>query len=130
MRTGPVLMGNVSLQEGRREGGRKGACVCVIMHVWLTLALAHFLLTLFFPPSLPTLPQIDSSKQGEEVFSEARSLLFKTVRVRRVYDKDANALIYVSYSTRFSNKDDDNKSRFKSSICAIPLDQEAAQQTK
>lgn len=61
------------------------------------------------------------------MFSEARSLLFKTIRVRRVYDKDAQALIYVSYSTRFNNKDDDNKSRFKSSICAIPLDQEATQ---
>ena len=34
------------------------------------------------------------SKAGEEVFSEARSLLFKTIRVRRVYDKEANAIIY------------------------------------
>jgi catabolite regulation protein CreA len=61
------------------------------------------------------------SKSGEEVFSEARSLLFKTVRVRRLYDADANALIYVSFSTRFDKNDDANKSRFKSSICAVPL---------
>jgi catabolite regulation protein CreA len=67
---------------------------------------------------------IDMSKAGEEVFSEARSLLFKTIRVRRVYDKEANAIIYVSYSTRLTKNDDDNKSRFKSSLCAVPLDGE------
>lgn len=71
--------------------------------------------------------QIDLSKQGEEVFSEARSLLFKTVRVRRVYDKESKALIYISYSTRFSKSDDDNKSRFKSSLCAIPVEDVNAQ---
>lgn len=73
-----------------------------------------------FPPCICM--QIDMSKAGEEVFSEARSLLFKTIRVRRIYDEQANAIIYVSYSTRFSKGDDENKSRFKSSLCAVPLD--------
>lgn len=65
-----------------------------------------------------------TNTRTEEVFSEARSLLFKTIRVRRVYDKEANAIIYVSYSTRLTKNDDDNKSRFKSSLCAVPLDGE------
>jgi CreA protein len=55
------------------------------------------------------------------VFSEARSLLFKTIRVRRVLDREANALVYVSYSTRLTKGDDENRSRFRSSLCAIPL---------
>ncbi len=65
------------------------------------------------------------SKAGEEVFSEARSLLFKTIRVRRIYDKESKAILYISYSTRLSKTDDDNKSRFKSSLCAVPLDGES-----
>ncbi|EKX52336.1 hypothetical protein GUITHDRAFT_161372 [Guillardia theta CCMP2712] len=39
-------------------------------------------------------------KEGEEVFEQARSLLFKSLRVRRVYDEETNTLVYVSYSTR------------------------------
>lgn len=39
-----------------------------------------------------------------------------------MYDKESKAIIYVSYSTRLSKNDDDNKSRFKSSLCAVPLD--------
>jgi catabolite regulation protein CreA len=65
---------------------------------------------------------ISTSKDGEEVFSQARSLFFKSVKVRRVYDKASNTLIYVSYSTRLSKDDDENKSRFKSTMCAVPID--------
>jgi len=61
-------------------------------------------------------------KEGEEVFEQAKSLLFKTVRIRRVYDEQANTLIYVSYSTRLNKSDDDNNSRFKTTTCAIPID--------
>ena len=43
---------------------------------------------------------IDTSAEGEDVVSEAKSLLFKTLRVKRIVDKEANALVYVSYSTR------------------------------
>lgn len=64
---------------------------------------------------------INTSSEGEEVFSQARSLFFKSVKVRRIYDKPNNTLIYVSYSSRLSKDDDSNKSRFKSTMCAVPI---------
>jgi len=54
----------------------------------------------------------------QEVFEESKSLLFKTLRVKRIYDKEKNTVVYVSFNTN----DDDNKSRFKSSICALGLE--------
>jgi CreA protein len=59
---------------------------------------------------------------GEEVFEESRSLLFKTLRVQRIYDKEKNTVVYVSFNTRLDKDSDSNKSRFKSSICAVNLD--------
>ena len=66
-------------------------------------------------------PDIDEGEQGEEVFQQARSLLFKSVNVRRLYDKEKGILVYVSYSTRLNKGDDENKSRFKTTMCAIPV---------
>jgi catabolite regulation protein CreA len=67
---------------------------------------------------------INTSEGGEEVFEESRSLLFKTLRVQRVYDKETNTVVYVSFSTRLDKSEDANKSRFKSSICAVNLNDE------
>jgi CreA protein len=36
--------------------------------------------------------------EGEEVFSERRSLIFKALAVRRIYDKKNDTLVYVAYS--------------------------------
>lgn len=65
---------------------------------------------------------INKSKGGEEVFEENRSLLFKQLRVQRVFDVEKNTVVYDSFNTRLDKKSDDNNSRFKSSICAINLD--------
>lgn len=65
---------------------------------------------------------INMTPNGEEVFEESRSLLFKTLRVQRVYDKEKNTMVYVSFNTRLDKNSDTNKSRFKSSICAVNLD--------
>ena len=65
---------------------------------------------------------IARGKGGEEVFEESRSLLFKTLRVQRVFDAEKKTAIYVSYNTRFDKNDDTNKSRFKSSLCAVSLE--------
>jgi CreA protein len=64
---------------------------------------------------------IQKGPQGEEVFEESRSLLFKTLRVQRIYDTETNTVVYVSYNTRLDKSDDTNKSRFKSSLCAVNL---------
>ena len=65
---------------------------------------------------------INKEKGGEEVFEEKRSLLFKQLKVQRVYDVEKNTVIYASFNTRLDKGSDDNKSRFKSSICALSLD--------
>mmetsp|Transcript_27336 Transcript_27336/g.42718 ORF Transcript_27336/g.42718 Transcript_27336/m.42718 type:complete len:217 (+) Transcript_27336:20-670(+) len=65
---------------------------------------------------------IYKGKEGEDVFEQARSLLFKSLRVRRIYDEESQTLIYVSYSTRLNKDDDDNKSRFKTTTVAVHID--------
>jgi len=64
---------------------------------------------------------INKTEKGESVFEEKRSLLFKELRVQRVYDVEKNTLIYVSFNTRLDKNNDPNNSRFKSSISAVPL---------
>jgi CreA protein len=39
-------------------------------------------------------------KDGESVFDERRSLIFKRLHVVRFYDRDRNVLVYVSFSER------------------------------
>lgn len=46
------------------------------------------------------LEQIDLSKNGEIIFRESTSILFKSLKVRRIYDKKSNTLMYLSYSTK------------------------------
>ncbi|KAK9817982.1 hypothetical protein WJX72_005319 [[Myrmecia] bisecta] len=64
---------------------------------------------------------------GHEVFSERKGLnLFqnKTLRVRRLYDEKRNTLLYVAYSTRLTSESDSSKasnSRYRTSICALPI---------
>ena len=60
---------------------------------------------------------------GEEVFSEARSLLFKSLKVRRVVDRPGQTIIYAVYSQRLDTGEDSNKSRFKSNLCAVHVDE-------
>ena len=43
---------------------------------------------------------IDRDKNGEEVFTQRQSLIFKSLAVRRIYDEANNTLIYVAYSRR------------------------------
>jgi catabolite regulation protein CreA len=65
---------------------------------------------------------IDKSRGGEEVFEESKNLFFKQIKVKRVLDPDTNTLIYVSFSTRLDKSGDENKSRFKSSLCSVHVD--------
>ncbi|MEL7487609.1 MAG: CreA family protein [Pseudomonadota bacterium] len=43
---------------------------------------------------------IDRDLNGERVFSQRQSLIFKSLSVRRIYDEANNTLIYVVYSRR------------------------------
>lgn len=65
---------------------------------------------------------IDKSERGEPVFEEKRSILFKELRVQRIYDVEKNTIVYVSFNTRLDKNSDSNKSRFASAICAVSLD--------
>lgn len=72
------------------------------------------------PGSVPS-----EAKEGEEVFTEARSFGWanKSVRVVRVLDPSTRSVVYVSFSSRVLDTKDDNRSRFASSLCAIQLDE-------
>ena len=58
---------------------------------------------------------IDTGTSGEEVFSERLSLIFKSLAVRRIYDKKNNTLIYLVYSRQVKD------ASAKMSISTVPL---------
>jgi CreA protein len=58
---------------------------------------------------------IDTSMSGEEVFSMRLSLIFKSLAVRRIYDKKNNTLIYLVYSRQVKD------ASAKMSISTVPL---------
>ena len=45
-----------------------------------------------------TIGDIDMSEEGENVFRERRSIIFKTLQVKRIYDEAHNTLIYISHA--------------------------------
>ncbi len=61
------------------------------------------------------LDQIDSSKSGEVIFSTSKSILFKHLKIRRIFDAENRTLIYLSYSTKESAGSD------KHSLTTVPL---------
>jgi CreA protein len=54
-------------------------------------------------------------KDGERVFDEHRSLVFKTLQVVRFFDAERNVLVYVSYSDRVIEGSP------KNSISTVPI---------
>jgi CreA protein len=54
-------------------------------------------------------------RDGERVFDERRSLLFKTLQVVRFFDHERNVLIYVAYSDRVIEGSP------KNSISSVPI---------
>jgi catabolite regulation protein CreA len=64
---------------------------------------------------------------GVEVFAERKGLNLlrdKTLRVRRLFDADRRAAVYVAYSTRLGTAGDEggvSTGRYRTSICAVPL---------
>jgi CreA protein len=58
---------------------------------------------------------IDLDKGGEEVFRQKQSLIFKTLAVRRIYDAENDALIYLVFSRRIVD------GSAKMSVASVPL---------
>jgi len=54
-------------------------------------------------------------QDGERVFDERRSLIFKTLHVVRFFDRKRNVLVYVAYSDRFIEGSP------KNSISSVPI---------
>lgn len=54
------------------------------------------------PITAEQLADIDRSKSGEVVFKSSKSILFKSLKVRRIYDAQTRSLLYLSYSTKES----------------------------
>lgn len=55
------------------------------------------------PITADQLQVIDRSKSGEVVFKSSKSILFKSLKVRRIYDAQNRTLLYLSYSTKESS---------------------------
>ena len=62
-----------------------------------------------------TLGDIDRSDEGESVFSERRSVVWKSLSVKRIFDNQNQTLIYISHARDVQN------GSAKMSISTIPL---------
>lgn len=62
-----------------------------------------------------TIGDIDMDKDGEEVFKEGRSFLWKKLVVKRIYDQPNNTLIYLSHTREVA------EGSAKMSISTVPL---------
>lgn len=62
-----------------------------------------------------TLGKIDRGRDGEEVFSEGRSLILKSLKVTRIYDEANNALVYLAHASELT------QGSGKMSLSVIPL---------
>jgi CreA protein len=67
---------------------------------------------------------IDLGKDGEEVFSERRSLIFKSLTVRRIYDKANETLIYLAHARQVQD------GSAKMALSTVPLHGQKVSWTK
>ena len=59
--------------------------------------------------------KVDKSKSGEVVFRKSKSIFFKSMKVRRIYDSENQTLLYLSYTTK------ETEGSFKHSLSTVPL---------
>lgn len=67
------------------------------------------------PITADMIAQIDKSKNGEVLFSKSKSIFFKTMKIRRIFDVENQTLMYLSYSTK------ETSGSFKHSLSTVPL---------
>lgn len=58
---------------------------------------------------------IDKSKSGEVIFHRSKSIFFKNMKIRRIFDAKTQTLLYVSYTTK------ETSGSFHHSLSTIPL---------
>ncbi|MER2493199.1 CreA family protein [Catenovulum sediminis] len=66
---------------------------------------------------------IDKSKSGDIVFKKSKSIFFKNLKIRRIFDAENQTLLYVSYSTK------ETQGSYKHSMSTVPLWGTAAYET-
>lgn len=62
-----------------------------------------------------TLGDIDRSGEGESIFSERTSLVFKSLKVTRIFDATTNTLVYLAHASELT------QGSGKMSISTVPL---------
>ena len=58
---------------------------------------------------------IETDEDGEEIFSQRQSLVFKALAVRRIYDRANDTLVYVSFSRQIQ------QASAKMAVSTVPL---------
>ena len=58
---------------------------------------------------------IEQGDSGEIVFKKSKSIFFKNMKVRRLFDAQSQSLIYISYSTK------ETSGSYKHSVSTVPL---------
>lgn len=67
------------------------------------------------PITKEMIAKIDMSDSGEVIFKKSKSVLFKSMKIRRVLDKENQTLMYLAYSTK------ETSGSFKHSLSTVPL---------
>ena len=67
---------------------------------------------------------ISMAKGGEEIFQQSRSLIWKSLRVSRVYDQANNSLIYLAHARELQ------QGSGKMSLSVVPLNEKQVTWTK
>lgn len=62
-----------------------------------------------------TIGDIERGEEGEEIFSASRSLIFKSLRVTRIFDEANQTLIYLAHANELS------EGSAKMSLSTVPL---------
>lgn len=69
-----------------------------------------------------TVGDIARGKEGEDVFSEGRSLIFKSLRVKRVYDHANGVLVYLAHANELT----EGSAKMAISTVALTAEEKAA----
>ncbi|TNC50706.1 CREA protein [Rubellimicrobium rubrum] len=58
---------------------------------------------------------IDTSPEGEEIFSERQSIILKSLRVTRIFDQESQVLVYLAHANELT------EGSAKMSISTVPI---------